>query len=285
MTDLAISVLLAEGARSLAPFTEDSALEAEILLSFVLGKGRTYFRAFPDASVSEAESSHFRDLVAHRSKGEPIAYLTGQREFWSLDFEVNPSVLIPRHETELLVESALALIATDSGPTILDLGTGSGIIAITMGLARKDAKIIAVDASTAALSVARRNAARLGSSNVEFVASDWFTHIDKSIRFELIVSNPPYIADQDPHLQKGDLRFEPRAALTSGPDGLEDIRTIANRAREFLLPSASLIMEHGYDQATAVHRILIEAGYEGVETRRDLQGHPRVTMARYERVT
>lgn len=285
MTDLAISVLLAEAARSLAPFTEDSALEAEILLGFVLGKGRTYFRAFPDAPVSEAESSHFRGLVAHRSKGEPIAYLTGQREFWSLDFEVNPSVLIPRHETELLVESALALIETGSAPTILDLGTGSGIIAITLGLTREDAKIMAVDASIAALSVARRNADRLGSSNVEFFVSDWFTHIDKSIRFDLIVSNPPYIADNDPHLQKGDLRFEPREALTSGPDGLEDIRTIANQAREFLLPSASLIMEHGYDQADAVRRILIEAGYEGVGTRHDLQGHPRVTMARYERAT
>lgn len=285
MSDEVISALLAEGAQSLAHQVEDPGLEAEILLGFVLNKGRTHFRAFPDSPVPILASRAFRDLVQKRNQGMPIAYLTGYREFWSMDFEVSPSVLIPRPETELLVEISLEWIRTRHQPRVLDLGTGSGAIAISLATERPDAEITAIDASSLALALARKNAHRLNCHNVEFIESDWLQSLEKTRRFDLIVSNPPYIPEKDPHLSRGDLRFEPLSALASGPDGLDDIRRITSEAVGFLAPDGSLAFEHGFDQADAVQKILAEAGYTEIQTHMDLQRHPRVTMARYPRLS
>lgn len=276
-----IADLLAEGARRLEGQSEQRSLEAEVLLSHVTGKKRTHFRAFSEAAVTEPEALHFRSLIEQRRSGHPIAYLTGEREFWSLRFEISPDVLIPRPETELLVEIALERIRKLSAPHVLDLGTGSGIIPISIAKERPDARLTAIDLSVKALTLAQKNAMRLGTPDICFLLGDWLHALPDDSQFDLIVSNPPYIPDQDAHLSCGDLRYEPASALASGPDGLDAIRTIAQEARSFIKPGGGLLLEHGFDQAPAVQRTLAAMGYKAIETREDLQRHPRVTMARY----
>lgn len=277
----AIAALIAEGTQRLEDQSEHPSLEAEVLLSHVTGKSRTYFRAFAETEVPESEARLFRSLIEQRRSGHPIAYLTGEREFWSLRFEVSPDVLIPRPETELLVELALEWIRTLSTPKVLDLGTGSGAIPISIAKERPDAHLTAIDLSANALTLAQKNAIRLGAPHIRFLLGDWLNALPDAFQFDLIVSNPPYIPDQDTHLSSGDLRYEPPSALASGPDGLDAIRTIAREARRFIKPGGGLVLEHGFDQAPAVQKILAGLGYRAIETRKDLQRHPRVTMARY----
>lgn len=277
----AIATLIAEGVRRLKGQSEQPSLEAEILLSHVTGKSRSHFRAFAETALTESQTHRFLSLIEQRRSGHPIAYLTGFREFWSLDFEVTPDVLIPRPETEHLVEIALEWIRPLWAPDLLDLGTGSGAIPISIAKERSDAHLTAVDFCPKALALAQKNADRLGTPQIRFLLGDWLKALPNAARFDLIVSNPPYIPDQDAHLRSGDLRYEPQSALASGPDGLDAIRTIARDARAFIKPGGGIALEHGFDQAPAIQGILGGLGYGTIETREDLQRHPRVTMARY----
>ena len=277
----AIKALIEEGVRLLSEQSEQPRLEAEILLSHVTGKSRTHFRAFAEAEVSAAEALRFQGLIEQRKSGQPMAYLTGTREFWSLDFEVTADVLIPRPETELLVEIALEWVRLLPQPRLLDLGTGSGVIPISIAKERRDANLTAVDVSPKALALAQKNAHRLGAPGIRFLLGDWLEALPGEEQFDLIVSNPPYISDQDGHLACGDLRYEPRSALASGPEGLDAIRTIVREARTFIRADGGLALEHGFEQAPAIQAILADHGYHSIETRTDLQRHPRVTMARY----
>jgi release factor glutamine methyltransferase len=248
--------------------------EARLLLRHVLDLTPAAIGAHPERKVSPAETAAFRALTARRAAGEPVAYLAGRREFYGLDFQVTPAVLIPREETELLVDIALETKA----PRILDLGTGSGCLAIAVAKQLPRAIVTAVDAFPAALAVARDNAARHGVS-IRFLQGDWFVPLAGE-RFELILANPPYVAERDPHLARGDVRFEPRSALAAGPDGLAEIRRIVAQAPAHLVPGGRLWFEHGYDQAQAVETLLAQAGFIDIEQRRDLAGILRVSGGR-----
>jgi release factor glutamine methyltransferase len=255
-------------------------LDAELLLAHALGRGRGHLRAHPEAVLGASQAHRYAELVEARRRGEPIAYLTGEREFWSLPLKVTPATLIPRPETELLVEQALALIPADADWQVLDLGTGSGAIALAIAKERPRCRITAVDISSQALSVARDNAHRLHTSNVEFLLGDWFSTI-AARRFQMIVSNPPYVSAADPHLQEGDLRFEPTQALSSGEDGLQDIRRIVSEAPRHLLEGGYLLLEHGHGQGAAVRGLLQTAGLAGAHSVLDLAGHERVSLAQH----
>lgn len=274
-----IQSLLAQATQDLAASSGSPALDAEVLLCHVLAKPRTYLRAWGDKSLDEGQQHQFHALCAQRQQGWPIAYLIGSREFWSRDFWVTPDVLIPRPDTELLIELCLPLIPKDAGYTIIDLGTGSGIIAITLAAERPNAKLIAADRCPEALAVARENASRHQLANIEFYLSDWFKSLPPQ-RVQLIVSNPPYIAPQDPHLQQGDVRFEPDSALIAADEGLRDLKAIAETAKAWLVEGGHLLMEHGYDQTAAVQAIFNAHGYKDVQTYQDLSGQPRVTGGR-----
>lgn len=245
--------------------------EARLLLCHVLGVALAALEAHPERKVSAQDTASFRALTARRAAGEPIAYLAGQREFYGLDFHVTPAVLIPREETELLVDIACGRPAR----RILDLGTGSGCLAIAVAKALPQSEVTAVDVSAAALEVARANAARHGVA-VRFLQGDWFAPLAGE-RFGLILANPPYVAEADPHLAQGDVRFEPRSALAAGPEGLDEIRRIVADAPAHLSPGGRLWFEHGYDQAAAVAALLGAAGFTDIEQRRDLAGILRVT--------
>ena len=266
--------LLVEGAALLR--NDEGSREAELLLQHVLQQPRAWLFAHGADIPGDAALQRFRALLARRTAGEPLAYILGRREFWSLDLEVTPAVLIPRAETELLVELALQRLPQKQKVDIADLGTGSGAIALALAHERPLARVLATDASPAALEVAWRNAERLGLGNVEFLRSDWFDGLGAR-RFDLIVSNPPYIAADDAHLYRGDLRFEPPDALASGADGLEAIRTIAHAAQAHLHPGGALLLEHGYEQGDAVRGILQQSGFVDVFTARDLEQRERVT--------
>ncbi|WP_395071148.1 peptide chain release factor N(5)-glutamine methyltransferase [Paraburkholderia silvatlantica] len=258
------------------------ALEARILLMHVLGWRRTELITRGDEALDAARVDAYRALEARRVRGEPIAQLVGAREFYGLDFDVTPDVLIPRPDTELLVETALAALEGIAQPRVLDLGTGSGAIAVALASARPDARVWAVDRSAPALEVAARNAAKLLDAQrpggpLAFVAGSWYDTLDAALRFEAIVSNPPYIASGDPHLEQGDLRFEPRGALTDEADGLTALRVIVAGAPARLAPGGVLWMEHGYDQAAAVRALLEDAGFKDVRSERDLAGIERIS--------
>ena len=256
--------------------------DAEILIAHAMGLSRAGLFAHADHLLSEEEAARCLQLIEARKRGEPVAYLLGEREFWSLRLQVTPDVLIPRHETELLVEQALLrLPAAVDGLRVADLGTGSGAVALAIASERRRAEVWAIDASRAALKVATGNAQRLAIANVRFLHSDWFAEVPAGLRFDLLVSNPPYVAEHDVHLQRGDLRYEPRIALTPGGDGLESIRRIVRGAPEFLKPGASLLFEHGMDQAEAVRELLSTEGFIDVETRRDDGDRDRVTLGRW----
>jgi release factor glutamine methyltransferase len=251
--------------------------EARLLLRHVLGCTAAWLEAHRDDEIAAARAATIAALVARRAAGEPVAYLLGFREFYGRDFAVSSAVLIPRPETELLVDLAKAALAGVPAPSVLDLGTGSGCVAVTLALELPDARITALDVSPAALAVASGNADRLGA-RVRFIESDWFAALGDE-RFDLIVGNPPYIAEGDPHLSEGDLRFEPAAALHCGADGLSAIRRIVADAATRLMPGGRLYFEHGYDQAEAVAGLLQAAGYVDPEQHRDLAGIVRVSGA------
>ncbi|MDN5782105.1 MAG: peptide chain release factor N(5)-glutamine methyltransferase [Luteimonas sp.] len=253
--------------------------EAALLLAHVLGRGRSWLYAHGDALVPGPETARFEQLVARRVAGEPVAYLLGTRGFWHLDLAVTPDTLVPRPETELLVELALARIPSQAQARIADLGTGSGAIALAIASERPQARVVAVDISGDALEVARGNAATLGIDNVEFRRGDWLEPLAGE-RFELIASNPPYIAENDAHLAQGDLRFEPRAALASGADGLDAIRVIAAAAPDYLRDGGWLLVEHGWDQGAAARALFAAAGFVDVATEQDLEQRDRVTLGR-----
>jgi len=258
----------------LAAASPSAGLDAEMLVARVLGAGRSSLAADPDRGLAPEELLALESLVRRRLAGEPVAYLTGRREFWSIELEVTPDVLVPRPETELLVERVLAAIAGLENPAVLDLGTGSGAIAIAVAAERPDAEVTATDASAAALGVAQRNAAGLGLRNLRFCKADWYTPL-AGARFNAIVSNPPYVAAGDPALAA--LAHEPRLALVGGSDGLEALAVVASGAPRHLLPGGWLLVEHGASQGAAVRLLLQSAGLERVTTRADLAGLDRVT--------
>lgn len=251
-----------------------AAVDARALLRAALGVDDAYLVAHSARSPSDRQRDHFLGWVRRRQAGEPVAYLTGEREFYSIAFKVTPAVLIPRPDTEILVEAALERIPAQSPFRVLDLATGSGCVAVAIALQRPRAGVTATDASSAALAVARENAARHGVT-IEFVESGWFAAL-AGRRFDLIVCNPPYVAEGDPHLAEGDVRFEPRAALLGGPDGLACIRWIVAHARAHLEPGGALLFEHGHDQGKHCRALLERAGYRDVSAQRDLAGIERV---------
>jgi release factor glutamine methyltransferase len=257
--------------------SDSPGLDAELLLCAVLRKGRSYLRGHPEVVLDEDQSARFAELLAARARGKPIAYLTGKREFWSLELTVTPDTLIPRPETELLVEQALERVPASAAWHILDLGTGSGAIALAIAKERPRCRVTAVDVSAGALGVARDNAAGLDLANLEFLLGDWYTPV-AARRFHLIVSNPPYIALSDPHLAEGDLRFEPKKALASGTDGLDDLRHIVAATPMHLHAAGVLLLEHGHEQGAQVRDLLLAAGFTGAHSVRDLAGHERVSL-------
>lgn len=275
-----VAALLQDAIAVLEGASPTARLDAEILLCGIIGRERTWLRTFPEALVDEDKAQQFQALVARRRAGEPVAYLTGKRGFWTLDLAVGPQTLIPRPDTELLVEAALALGGTAPGLQVLDLGTGSGAIALALAAERPGWQVTAVDFSPGALAMAEANAESHDLKNVRFLQSNWFEAVAGQ-QFGLIVSNPPYIAANDPHLSAGDLRFEPLTALVSGEDGLNDIRRIVAQAPAYLATPGWLAFEHGYDQGEACRQLLAEQGFAEVETRRDLGDQERVTLGRW----
>ncbi|RPH41241.1 MAG: peptide chain release factor N(5)-glutamine methyltransferase [Burkholderiales bacterium] len=256
-------------------------LDARALAEQASGRPRAWLIAHGDEPAEDAAARAFEALAGRRRAGEPLAYLLGWREFHGRRFDVGPGVLVPRPETEGLVEATLERVADVAAPRLLDLGTGSGAIAVTLALERPDAAVLATDASAEALAVARANAARLGAGRVAFAHGDWWAALAPDApAFDAIVSNPPYIADADPHLLDPALRHEPPAALASGRDGLDAIDTIVAGAAARLVPGGWLLLEHGHDQGAAVRERLVRAGLDAVATRVDLQGLDRVSLGR-----
>lgn len=275
-----ISQALRQAASRLSgPSLADARLEAEILLAHVLDKPRTHLFAWPDARLDEDSRMRFERLVERRLRGEPSAYLTGRREFWSLELKVTADTLVPRPETELLVEQALDLIPVESTLQIVDLGTGCGAISAAIASERPACRVLATDSSAAALAVAVENFRRLGLDNISCRNGYWCTALPAGARFDMIVSNPPYVASDDPHLSADGLPWEPANALISGSDGLNDIREIVRTAREHLVPGGWLLLEHGYDQGKRILHMLRAAGYRDCSTVHDLGGMERVSRA------
>ena len=273
---------LLKRAQVLDPVSDTPRLDVEVLLCHVLDKPRSYLYAWPEFLLEQQTLIQFEGLFARRVTGEPIAHLVGQKEFWSLSLDVNASTLIPRPETELLVETAFNVFdksKVDSNIQVLDLGTGTGAIALALASERANWNVLAVDSSTDAVKLAEGNRTRLGFDNVQVVQSDWFENINADRKFNLIVSNPPYIAPDDRHLSEGDVRFEPRSALVSGDAGFADIETIILKANEFLLGGGWLLLEHGSEQGEGV-RELLKACFHDVTTWRDIAGLERVSGGR-----
>ena len=272
-----VATLIARGARRLAaagdPMRSSAILDSELLLAHTLGGARAGLLAHPERVVGAPEAERFGELLRRRADGEPLAYLTGKREFWSLELAVNAAVLVPRPETELLVERALALWARPTGD-VADLGTGSGAIALALASERAQWRIVATDVSAAALQTARQNATALGMSTIEFRQGDWFTAL-QGARFDLLISNPPYVAAADPALTA--LRHEPQLALSPGEDGFASLRLLVTGAAQHLRPGGWLLLEHGATQGAQLREELVLAGFGHVRSHTDLAGHERTT--------
>jgi len=275
---------LLEASAALAACHESAWLEAELLLAHVLRRGRSHLHAHPEQQLDAGSAAQFHSLLRRRVEGEPLAYLTGEREFWSLPLAVSPAVLIPRPESELVVERALALLSeprsSDSGARrVAELGTGSGAIALALAAERPHWRLVATDRSAAALRIARLNAQRLGlAERIEFLDGDWFAPLSER-RFHAILSNPPYVSDRE--AGEDSLRFEPRIALSAGPSGLEALTHLIAHAGAFLEPGGWLVLEHGVGQAPPIERALVAVGFTRVRCHRDLAGRERVTEAQW----
>jgi release factor glutamine methyltransferase len=274
-----VGAALHAAAEKLEATSPSPRLDAEVLLMHVCGFDRGSLITRSEMALTGEQPQRLDKLLERRKHGEPVAYITGTREFWSLEFKVTSATLIPRPETELLVEKALEHIPRDTKWTIADLGTGSGAIALTLAKERPRCRVIATDISTAALDIAKVNAKNLGLTHVEFCVGDGFAAVAGGM-LDIIVSNPPYVPADDTHLQQGDVRFEPAIALVSGNDGLDAIRHLAENAQRFLRPDGWLMFEHGLDQGDAIDGLLHRHGYRDIVSHRDLAGHVRVTACR-----
>jgi release factor glutamine methyltransferase len=261
------------------PDSPTARLDAELLLAAALGKPRSFLHTWPERIVSTEAAQAFDGYLKRRRTGEPVAYILGLQGFWNIDLEVAPHTLIPRPETEMLVETALELLPGAIPHRLLDLGTGTGAIALSLAKDRAQWDVTAVDRVEEAVELAERNRQRLHLDNARVLRSHWFSAVEGQ-RFDLILSNPPYIASSDPHLVEGDVRFEPSSALVSGADGLDDLRLIVSQAPAHLEAGGWLLLEHGYDQGAAVRELLLEHGFEQIQTRRDLGDHERITFGR-----
>ncbi len=255
-------------------------LDAEILLSSTLQQSTTWLKTWPDYVLTEAEEARYMEMLKRRINGEPIAYIVGERGFWTLSLKTDASTLIPRPETELLVEQALLLIDKNTPQSVLDLGTGTGAIALAIASERPEVMVTACDKNDAAVKLACENSQRNALTNVKILQSDWFSELENT-SYNLIVSNPPYIDKNDPHLAQGDVSFEPDTALVSADEGYADIKIIASQARGFLIDNGVLMFEHGFEQGKKAREILQQLGYSEIKTVNDLAGLERVTMGRY----
>lgn len=271
-----IKTTLVHATQQLESTSDSAELDVELLLCSVLQKDRSFLRAWPEHELAQEQYDSFQKLLKRRLQGEPIAHILGERDFWSLNLNVTTDTLIPRPDTERLVELALEMIPSQAQWKILDLGTGTGAIALSLAKEKPTCIITATDQSIAALNVAKQNADKNKISNIEFIQSDWFAELGNH-QFDMIVTNPPYICDNDPHLKEGDVRFEPLSALTAGADGLDDIRTIIKESKKYLTENGILLIEHGYDQAEAVCELLNQANFINVANFKDYGGNPRVS--------
>jgi len=275
-----IQTALRVAERKLFPLHETARIDAEVLLAHGINRTRVYLHTWPEYMLSSEQLDRFMSLIQRRAAGEPVAYLTGMREFWSLPMTVTHATLVPRPETEVLVEHALSCIASDTDAHIADLGTGCGAIALAIASERPASRVVATDIDTQALDVARVNAEQLEITNVEFRQGDWFGPI-RGECFHMITSNPPYIGKHDPHVSQGDLRFEPRNALVAGLDGLEAIRIIVSEAKAHLLLQGWLMVEHGDEQQANVMKLFSGEGYQNIRGICDYAGHGRVVIGQY----
>jgi len=277
---MAVAKLVTFGQQLLLPYSDSAKLDTEILICFVLNKPRSFLLTWPEHKLNESETEQFSALIQRRVQGEPIAYIVQTREFWSLSLQVSPATLIPRPDTEILVEQVLN---HHQGVELscLDLGTGTGAIALALASERPQWQIDAVDYSDDAVALAKRNGLNLNLAQVNIYQSDWFSNIVKDKRFDVIVSNPPYIDEKDHHLNEGDVKFEPKTALVASDNGLADIKIIARHALSFLNSGGFLYIEHGFEQSHAVQTILADLAYSNIQTIKDYNNNDRVTWACY----
>lgn len=278
--DLAIRKYLDDGSAILRGVSDSPRLDAELLMGMVLRKPRSYLHTWPEAQLEEAQAAQYERLLRRRFSGEPIAYMTGVREFWSMPLKITPAALIPRPETELLVEKALLRLPADEELRVLDLGAGSGAVTLAIARERPRASVVGVDISQSALELARLNARLQKIDNVEFRESDWFDAV-RGEKFNVVVGNPPYVAEDDPHLQRGDVRFEPRLALDAGESGMSCFRAILERAHNYIVRQGWLLLEHGADQHLPLRRLLEAQHYHDITIHKDAAGHDRVTECRF----
>ena len=280
ISSMTLAKLIVYGEQLLSPQSDSAKLDTEILICFVIDKERSFLLTWPENTLSQEQSKHFVELMLRRVAGEPIAYIVNLREFWSLPLQVSPATLIPRPDTEVLVEQVLSQHVNEN-LTCLDLGTGTGAIALALASEKPLWTIEAVDFNHDAVELATRNAKNLDLSHVDIYQSDWFNSVFADKFFDIIVSNPPYIDAGDHHLDEGDVRYEPKTALVAADSGLADIKIIANHARRFLKPGGFLYIEHGFEQSLAVKKILADFAYSEIETIKDYSNNDRITFACY----
>jgi len=278
-----IQQALQQASLNLSEISTTATLDAQVLLSYVLQCNTAHLAAWPEKELSKDQAIQYLKLTQQRSQGTPVAHLTQQREFWSLNFSVNDSTLIPRPETETLVEYILSNFGDNKNVTLLDMGTGTGAIAISIASEKPSWKVIASELSSDALALAKHNSDSHQTNNVNLIQSDWFSNITRH-DFDIIVSNPPYVADDDPHLSQGDVRFEPMSALTAGKTGMDAIEHICSQARNHLKNDGVLIIEHGYNQQNLVAECFLKHGFFEVEQKQDLAGHIRMTAGKFTKL-